>query len=66
MTTNLLLKDMRHPGDISYQRIYDRIIGRCVPMRVVGEDLRIKAARERREREENERKTEKENDPTDQ
>ena len=60
------LKDMRHPGDISYQRIYDRIIGRCVPMRVVGEDLRIKAARERREREENERKTEKENDPTDQ
>ena len=66
VTTNLSLKDMRHPGDLSYQRIYDRIIGRCVPMRVVGEDLRIKAARERREREENERKTEKENDPTDQ
>ena len=51
VTTNLSTKDLLHPKDLSRQRVNDRIIGRCIPMPVLGEDLRIKTAKERRERE---------------
>lgn len=35
-TTNLTLGEMKHPAEVGYQRIYDRILGCCVPIKFDG------------------------------
>lgn len=40
VTTNLTLEEMKYPEDIVHQRIYGRILERCVPIRVNRQDIR--------------------------
>jgi len=40
ITTNLTSEELTSPKDISYERIYDRILERCVPIKVNGESRR--------------------------
>ena len=40
VTTNLSLKKMQNPGDLSRFRIYDRILERCIPIRVSDQNIR--------------------------
>lgn len=40
VTTNLLLKDIKDETDISRRRIYDRLLGMCVPIEFKGESKR--------------------------
>jgi len=44
VTTNLTLKELKAPADLAQQRIYDRILERCVPVCFDGESLRQKKA----------------------
>lgn len=36
ITTNLTSQELKNPADISYQRIYDRVLERCHPIKVEG------------------------------
>lgn len=36
ITTNLTADELKKPQDISYQRIYDRILERCFPLEITG------------------------------
>ena len=40
ITTNLSLDDLNHPADLAHARIYDRILERCVPVRISGQSIR--------------------------
>ena len=40
ITTNLTAEELKKPQELGYQRIYDRILERCVPIRVDGESRR--------------------------
>ena len=42
ITTNLPMQKIATEQDISYKRVYDRIIERCYPVEVAGESRRIK------------------------
>ena len=42
ITTNLTKEQLTKPDDISYARIYDRILERCFPVKVEGESRRIR------------------------
>ena len=44
ITTNLSLKEMQEPCDVAHARIYDRVLERCVPIRVVGKNIREQKA----------------------
>ena len=46
ITTNLSIDKIKNPTDIENGRIYDRIIERCFPIEVVGQNRRHKAVRE--------------------
>lgn len=47
LTTNLDLRDMMEASDIRYQRIYDRILETCYPVRVAGDSFRRISAEQR-------------------
>ena len=47
LTTNLDLRDMMEASDIRYQRIYDRILETCFPVRVAGDSFRRISAEQR-------------------
>ncbi|MCD8202635.1 MAG: ATP-binding protein [Prevotella sp.] len=47
VTTNLTVEDMYNETDITKQRMYDRILGCCLPIQVAGESLRQKVANQR-------------------
>lgn len=34
VTTNLTLDELKHPGDLAYARIYNRILECCVPLKI--------------------------------
>lgn len=34
VTTNLTLEELRHPSDLAHERIYDRLLERCVPVKM--------------------------------
>lgn len=34
VTTNLTLEELKHPSDLAYERIYDRLLERCVPVKM--------------------------------
>ena len=40
VTTNLTLEELQHPEDLSRSRIYDRILERCLPIRVNEQNIR--------------------------
>ena len=40
VTSNLTLQQLREPQDMAHARIYDRVLERCVPIRVVGQNIR--------------------------
>lgn len=40
VTTNLSLKKLKHPEDIARARIYDRVLERCLPIRVNDKNIR--------------------------
>lgn len=40
ITTNLTAEELKKPQEIGYQRIYDRILERCVPIKVDGDSRR--------------------------
>lgn len=46
ITTNLSIDKIKNPTDIENGRIYDRIIERCFPIEVTGQNRRHKAVRE--------------------
>ena len=40
VTTNLSLKKLKNPEDMARARIYDRVLERCMPIRVNGQNIR--------------------------
>ena len=46
VTTNLTLTELKHPESLAKARIYDRVLERCVPLRVSGKNLRQQQAGE--------------------
>lgn len=45
-TTNLTLEELKHPGDMRYARIYDRVLERCFPVEFRGSSRRKAGARQ--------------------
>ena len=45
ITTNLSMDEIKNPGNMEYERIYDRILERCFPIKVEGTSKRRKAIR---------------------
>lgn len=43
VTTNLTKSELTHPSDMTYKRIYSRLMGSCFPVEVKGEDRRFKS-----------------------
>lgn len=46
ITTNLSLRELKQPADLSQQRIFDRVLELCVPVCFDGESLRQEKAKE--------------------
>jgi DNA replication protein DnaC len=40
ITTNLTLDELKHPTDLAHARIYDRILERCVPLKINNRNIR--------------------------
>ena len=40
VTTNLTLQELNTPSDLPHKRIYDRILERCVPVRINNRNIR--------------------------
>jgi len=40
VTTNLTLDELKHPNDIAHERIYDRVLERCVPLKINNQNIR--------------------------
>ena len=40
VTTNLTLDELKHPKDLAHVRIYDRVLERCVPLKVNRQNIR--------------------------
>lgn len=45
VTTNLTLEELKHPADIAHERIYDRVLERCVPLKINNENIRQRNAK---------------------
>ncbi len=46
VTTNLTLEELKHPSDLAHERIYDRLLERCVPVKMDGKNIRTVHAKE--------------------
>lgn len=40
VTTNLTLEELNRPSDLAHQRIYDRILERCIPVKINNRNIR--------------------------
>lgn len=40
VTTNLTLDELKHPSDLGRARIYDRVLERCVPLKINNRNIR--------------------------
>lgn len=49
VTTNLTMTELKNPPDLARARIYDRVMERCVPIRVNGQNVRKRMAEENME-----------------
>ena len=45
VTTNLTLQEMKHPDNLARARIYDRVLERCIPVRINNRNIRQENAR---------------------
>ena len=50
VTTNLTLQELKNPDSLAKARIYDRVLERCVPIRINNRNIRQENARENLER----------------
>ncbi len=46
VTTNLTMEELRHPGNLMQQRIFDRVLERCVPLCISRRNIRQEKAAE--------------------
>lgn len=46
VTTNLTLEELKHPSDLAHERVYDRLLERCVPVKMNGKNIRTVHAKE--------------------
>jgi DNA replication protein DnaC len=53
VTTNLAPSDIKNPENISYARVYDRIIQNCLPVKMAGDSRRAEIAAEKRRKYQN-------------
>lgn len=44
ITTNLTLEELNYPADVQHKRIYDRVLGMCVPVMFNGSNFRNQEA----------------------
>ena len=44
ITTNLTLEELNYPTDVQHKRIYDRVLGMCVPVKFIGANFRKQEA----------------------
>lgn len=40
VTTNLTIEELKHPAELSRARIYDRILERCIPLKINNQNIR--------------------------
>jgi DNA replication protein DnaC len=40
VTTNLTLEELKRPADLAHARIYDRVLERCVPLKINNRNIR--------------------------
>ena len=50
VTTNLTLNELKNPSDLAHARIYDRVLERCVPLRINNRNIRKDNAKVQMER----------------
>ena len=46
VTTNMTLEELKNPQDLTRSRIYDRVLERCVPLRINNQNIRKRNAAE--------------------
>lgn len=46
VTTNMTLDELKHPQDLARSRIYNRVLERCVPLKINNQNIRQKNAAE--------------------
>mgnify|MGYP000981311203 CR=1 FL=1 len=46
VTTNMTLEELKNPQDLTRSRIYDRVLERCVPLRIDNQNIRQRNAAE--------------------
>lgn len=46
VTTNMTLDELKHPQDLARSRIYDRVLERCVPLKINNQNIRQRNAAE--------------------
>lgn len=46
VTTNLTLDELKHPADLAHERIYSRVLERCIPMKINNQNIRQMKAQE--------------------
>ena len=49
VTTNLTLQELKRPPDLARERIYSRVLERCVPVKINGRNIRVEIAAEQLE-----------------
>ena len=50
VTTNLTLSELKNPADLAHARIYDRVLERCVPLKINNRNIRKDNAKIQMER----------------
>ena len=50
VTTNLTLQELKNPDSLAKARIYDRVLERCVPIRINNRNIRQENAKENLDR----------------
>lgn len=46
VTTNLTLDEWKHPSDLAHERIYSRVLERCIPLKINNQNIRQMKAQE--------------------
>lgn len=46
VTTNLTLDELKHPTDLAHERIYSRVLERCIPLKINNQNIRQMKAQE--------------------
>lgn len=46
VTTNLTLDELKHPADLAHERIYSRVLERCIPLKINNQNVRQMKAQE--------------------